>query len=231
MICFLYLWFLNIDFWLATFDHWFWILNFSFWFSIMNFGGDLLSLQTTTSILVDGLTFCKLLWFFSWFSARIVVFPCDYLISYLDASNIVLDVQQGPNLVMFAHRITMLCGTEMLRHPLYMRCHNYLCPWIPSAHQTPLLDADNDDDNNGHEAQPGSNKNDGEFVEALDQLGTLHTMTQSVEENMQHAEPAKRNKWTRVQPPDTLSFLPPIQFQGPVTRALATPLPENPHIK
>ena len=91
-----YLWFLNIDFWLATFDDWFWIFNLSFWFSHMNFCGDMLSLQTTSRIVVDGLKYYKLLWFISWMLARIVVFLCNILVSYLDASNIVLDVQQGP---------------------------------------------------------------------------------------------------------------------------------------
>ena len=46
-------------------------------------------------------------------------------------------------------------------------------------------------------------KNDGEFVEALVQLGTLHTMAQSVEENTQCAERAKRNKRTRMLPQAT----------------------------
>ena len=72
----------------------------------MTFGGDLLSLQTTKRLLVDDLTFYKLLWFISCTLARIVVFLCNNLISYLDASNIVLDVQQGPNFVIFAQRVT-----------------------------------------------------------------------------------------------------------------------------
>ena len=185
---------MNIDFWLATFDDWFWIFNFSFWFSHMNFCGDMLSLQTTSRILVvDSLKFYKLLWFISWMLARIVVFLCNNLISYLDASNIVLDVQQGPNLFIFAQRVTtfskiwnkllatahtlvptisclspypydihqfpspknqayqptlyptyiktnlttnLLDEIEPLYHPIYMRCHYSLCPWIPSVQQT-----------------------------------------------------------------------------------------------
>ena len=36
---------------------------------------------------------------------------------------------------------------------------------------------------------------------------------------------------TRIQPANTLPHLPPIQFRGPVAKALATPLPNNPHIE
>ena len=73
-------------------------------------------------------------------------------------------------------------------------------PGITNDFPPPLLDADNNDDNNGYDPQPCKNKNNGEFVEALEQLDPPDTVIQSIEENTQCVEPIKCNKRTRTQP-------------------------------